>query len=146
MSLIEKIDELEKHLVKNNSYFEGAEWLFGKVREAILSEQKNATEHDGCDGCLHEEKTNEEYPCNHCKQCYIDQWKPKLKPTIGDKIRESNEGLAEFINRLSAYEDTGLTPEEIQELQADRDYWKAEALKHCAKLGEIKLLVGRTNG
>jgi len=27
------------------------------------------------------------------------------------------------------------------ELKADRDYWKAEALKHC--LGEIKLLVGR---
>lgn len=97
MSLIEKIDELEKHLVKNNSYFEGAEWLFGKVREVILSEQKNATEHDGCDGCLHEEKTNEEYPCNHCKQCYIDQWKPKPKQTIGDKIRESNESLSAFI-------------------------------------------------
>ena len=66
------------------------------------------------------------------------------------------------------YEDTGLTPEEIKVLKefrdknkgveeyfetcvakdkaiADRDYWKAEALKHCAKLGEIKLLVGRTN-
>ena len=77
------------------------------------------------------------------------------------------------ITRLCEYEDTGLTPEEIQSLQkeyisfsqdyellskdfsmicdkydnlqADRDYWKAEALKHCAKLGEIKLLVGRTN-
>ena len=80
----------------------------------------------------------------------------------------------EIIKRLSEYEDIGLTPEEIRELQqdyhdgeyeycgeygtdscqfqhkleklqADRDYWKAEALKHCAKLGEIKLLVGRTN-
>lgn len=40
MSLIEKIDELERHLVKNNCYFEGAEWLFGKAREAILSQQK----------------------------------------------------------------------------------------------------------
>ena len=75
-----------------------------------------------------------------------------------------DDGIHEWINRLSAYEDTGLTPEEITtlkeeldisrsevqglsrrliELQADRDYWKAEALKHCAKLGEIKILVGR---
>ena len=75
-------------------------------------------------------------------------------------------------DRLAEYEDTGLTPEEIKELeqnyrdgeyefcgeygtdncqfqykleklQKDRDYWKAEALKHCAKLGEIKLLAGR---
>jgi len=53
--------------------------------------------------------------------------------------------VTDALNRLSAYEDTGLTPEEIKGLKADRDYWKAEALKHCAKLGEIKLLVGRTN-
>ena len=73
-----------------------------------------------------------------------------------------DDGIHEWINRLSAYEDTGLTPEEITtlkeeldisrsevqglsrrliELQADRDYWKAEALKHCAKLGEIKILI-----
>lgn len=32
---------------------------------------------------------------------------------------------------------------ERSQLRADRDYWKAEALKHCAKLGEIKLLAGR---
>ena len=77
-----------------------------------------------------------------------------------------DDGIHEWINRLSAYEDTGLTPEEIKglintnknlvkqndkqykELQKaikDRDYWKAEALKHAAKLGEIKLLVGRSN-
>ena len=77
-----------------------------------------------------------------------------------------DDGIHEWINKLSAYEDTGLTPEEIKGLintnenlvkqndmqylqlkkyRADRDYWKAEALKHCAKLGEIKLLVGRTN-
>ena len=53
------------------------------------------------------------------------------------------EGIYEFINRLSEYEDTGLTPEEIKGVKTDRDYWKAEALKHCAKLGEIKILVGR---
>lgn len=73
--------------------------------------------------------------------------------------------VTDALNKLSAYEDTGLTPEEITtlkeeldisrsevqglsrrliELQADRDCWKAEALKHCAKLGEIKILVGRS--
>ena len=72
--------------------------------------------------------------------------------------------VTDALNKLSAYEDTGLTPEEIKGLvnanenlvkqndkqylqlkkyRTDRDYWKAEALKHCAKLGEIKLLVGR---
>lgn len=75
--------------------------------------------------------------------------------------------VTDALNKLSAYEDTGLTPEEIRtlkeyldisrsevqglskklvDMQADRDYWKAEALKHCAKLGEIKLLMGRPNG
>ena len=49
------------------------------------------------------------------------------------------------ITRLCEYEDTGLTPEEIKGVKTDRDYWKAEALKHCAKPGEIKLLVGRSN-
>lgn len=85
------------------------------------------------------------------------------------------DGIYEMINKLSAYEDTGLTPEEIKEkleilnhnnnalksrvetqycnalklideAEKGRDYWKAEALKHCAKLGEIKLLMGRSNG
>jgi hypothetical protein len=46
---------------------------------------------------------------------------------------------------LEAYRDTGLTPEEIQELKADRDYWEHEAKKWCAKLGEIKFLTGEQN-
>ena len=37
------------------------------------------------------------------------------------------------------------TEKKLLENRADRDYWKAEALKHCAKLGEIKLLMGRSN-
>lgn len=70
--------------------------------------------------------------------------------------------VTDALNKLSAYEDTGLTPEEIKGLintnenlvkqndmqylqlkkyRADRDYWRAEALKQCAKLGEIKILV-----
>jgi uncharacterized protein YacL (UPF0231 family) len=78
--------------------------------------------------------------------------------------RSEIEKIVKLGEKLKAYEDTGLTPEEIKglintndnlvkqndkqykELQKaikDRDYWKAEALKHCAKLGEIKLLMGR---
>ena len=62
--------------------------------------------------------------------------------TINNAEKDINK-LKDIVLRLAEYEDTGLTPKEIKELKADRDYWKAEALKHCAKLGEIKLLVGR---
>ena len=85
--------------------------------------------------------------------------------TINNAEKDINK-LKDIVLRLAEYEDTGLTPKEIKELkeeldisrsevqglsrrlielQADRDYWKAEALKHCAKLGEIKLVVGRSN-
>lgn len=47
--------------------------------------------------------------------------------------------------RLAEYEDTGLTPEEIQEIKADRDYWEHEAKKWCAKLGDQKLLTEKQN-
>lgn len=30
--------------------------------------------------------------------------------------------------------------EKLSETKSDRDYWKAEAMKHCAKLGEIRIL------
>ena len=91
-----------------------------------------------------------------------EDWKPC------DMIFMGMDTAAKISNRLAEYEDTGLTPEEIKVLKefrdknkgveeyfetcvakdkaiADRDYWKAEALKNCATLGEIKLLVGRTN-
>ena len=71
--------------------------------------------------------------------------KGKYPPTTICAEMETWE-VRECMTRLAEYEDTGLTPEEIKKLQADRDYWKAEALKHCAKLGEIKLLMGRSNG
>lgn len=30
--------------------------------------------HDGCDGCYWEDKLGREYPCNECKQNYMDMW------------------------------------------------------------------------
>ena len=41
--------------------------------------------------------------------------------------------------------DTVLSPEEVQELKAERDYWEREAKKWCAKLGEIRLWIGGQN-
>ena len=38
-----------------------------------------------------------------------------------------------------------LSPEEVQELKAERDYWEREAKKWCAKLGGIRLLIGEQN-
>lgn len=40
------------------------------------------------------------------------------------------------------YEQLMEVEKELLNIKTDRDYWKAEALKHCAKLGEIKLLIG----
>lgn len=76
------------------------------------------------------------------------------------------------LNRLAEYEDLGLSPEEVKEqieilehnyksmedtlgrqcnnalkivnkLQKDYDYWKREAIKAKAQLGEIRILVGK---
>jgi rubrerythrin len=65
MSLIEKIDALEEHLVNNNSYFDGAEWLFGKVREAILSEQKETCE------WTQSNEDNNVWECSKCDAVWI---------------------------------------------------------------------------
>jgi hypothetical protein len=40
---------------------------------------------------------------------------------------------------LKPYEDTGLSPEEVEQLKKDEDYWHREALKWASKLGEQRL-------
>lgn len=52
--------------------------------------------------------------------------------------------IANCLVKLTEYEDTELTPEEIKTLQADRDYWEREAKKWCGKLGEIRELTERS--
>ncbi len=85
----------EKHLIEKT---------VARVKEIIQSESEET--HDGCKGCQYEDKQNHEYPCSSCKQCYIDKWKLKQPEIItnGDKIRESNESLAEFIKQQFADE------------------------------------------
>jgi hypothetical protein len=60
-----------------------------------------------------------------------------------------------IINKLISYENTGLTPEAILEINdsysaqidiandlvKDRDYWKRKAITASAKLGEIRILL-----
>lgn len=36
--------------------------------------EDEAEEHDGCDGCAHEDKLGDEEPCKHCKQNYTDKY------------------------------------------------------------------------
>ena len=45
------------------------------------------------------------------------------------------------LHKLKTYEDTGLAPEQIEQLKSDKDFWEREAKKWCAKLGEIRQLV-----
>lgn len=91
-----------------------------------------------------------------------------INPNSGAiRFNDMNQMVA-IIDKLRQYEDTGLTPEEIKELEikyredeheycgeygtdecqfqhrletlhADRDYWKTEAIKATAELGEIKI-------
>lgn len=65
------------------------------------------------------------------------------------------------LERLHEYEETGLTPNEVIKLndfvssqlaiaiskqvkaEKERDYWKREAIKANAMLGEIRILIGK---
>jgi hypothetical protein len=46
------------------------------------------------------------------------------------------------IERLAAYEDTGLTPEKIVHNSKAYDYWEREAKKYCSQLGEMQIKLG----
>lgn len=52
------------------------------------------------------------------------------------------EEIKEHENRYRAYRNAcgGMAPSEVAALKADRDYWRAEALKWCAKLGENRIM------
>lgn len=69
----------------------------------------------------------------------------------------ANASICYAIDKLAEYEDTGLTPEEIQidirifkelweekikEVTKQRDFWECEAKKYCSQLGEIRIKFG----
>ena len=35
-----------------------------------------------CEECEHFSKSSSQYPCSHCRNCYIDQFKAKIKKEI----------------------------------------------------------------
>lgn len=43
-----------------------------------------------------------------------------------------------IFSKLAEYENTGLIPEEITEIKADRDFWEREAKKWCNQLSELR--------
>ena len=76
--LIQKIDdELEHHIaVKINAssltvstYHEGAIFGLKLAKQFIQSEPEEA-----CEGCKHERKAGDEYPCSNCKRCWCDKY------------------------------------------------------------------------
>jgi hypothetical protein len=48
-------------------------------------------------------------------------------------------GMADIRETLKPYEDTGLKPEEIEDLKKTEEYWHKEAVKATAELGELKM-------
>lgn len=53
-----------------------------------------------CIGCDYEKEETDTVPCCMCSRLTEDEYRPKKPLTIGDRIRESNESLAEFINHI----------------------------------------------
>ena len=66
--VLKKIDELEQDLLKRNCYFEGAEWIFNKVKEIILAEQKEPKGYHICNDTSNDRYyRNKGYKyCPHC--------------------------------------------------------------------------------
>lgn len=88
------------------------------------------------------------------------RFQSKMEGQVLSQWGFTKEDVEDALNELQAYRDTGLTPEEIKDYEemftayrhicggkspeeieqiiSDRDYWKAEALKWCSKLGDMK--------
>lgn len=163
MSLIEKIDaEIEKLWKEDEGRGSNTVPIIvlglEKAKEIILSEQKEPCEY--CKYIYTIEATSYAYTepiaslsglseINYCPKCGRPLNQPSATDnnvvTIGDKMRECGEKLSKFIETITNTKDTALSPEEAQELKAERDYWEREAKKWCAKLGEIRLLIGEQN-
>ena len=69
-------------------------------------------------------------------------WRPLPEPY---KELDTDNNVVTKSSKDNNTKDAYLSPEEAQELKAERDYWEREAKKWCAKLGEIRLLIGEQN-
>ena len=69
-------------------------------------------------------------------------WRPLPDPY---KQLATDNNVATKTGKDNNAKEADLSTEEAQELKAERDYWEREAKKWCAKLGEIKMLIGEQN-
>ena len=123
MRLIEKIDaeikerknasfiqaysmEVEKEKSHNQGEIKGLELakqiILSEQKEPYIAERVEAKKYlqeikKCCTGCDYENVETDIVPCCICNRLYEDEFRPKKLLTIGDKIRESNESLAEWI-------------------------------------------------
>lgn len=51
------------------------------------------------------------------------------------------EAETDYCETFASYEDTGLTPEQVEKLSEDLKYWKNEARKQAATAGEIRIVL-----
>lgn len=83
-----------------------------KVEQPVITIGDISEQKEPCKGCKHygnyENEVEYGYPspCTKCKRRCVDNYQPDATDinvttkTIGDKIRESNESLAEFIYKI----------------------------------------------
>lgn len=64
---------------------------FGSLVSNIFSGDDTDCDEENkqCEECEHFEKTNTEYPCSHCRNCYTDHFEPKKD---GTNETEQSEG------------------------------------------------------
>jgi hypothetical protein len=48
------------------------------TESAFLEEVIKAVDGRDCNQCQYVSKHATEYPCSHCRNCYVDQFKPKM--------------------------------------------------------------------
>ncbi|SHI43377.1 hypothetical protein [Parasporobacterium paucivorans] len=59
------------------------------------------SEYKGCEFCKYQDKDDDEMPCVECSHAYSSEFEPIPPKTNGEAIRESNESLAEFIDKAT---------------------------------------------
>lgn len=62
----------------SNCIYEFIKWLY----------EDDGEEHDGCDGCKHEHKREDESPCTECAMNYTSKWEHRPKKTRQDEFLE----------------------------------------------------------
>jgi hypothetical protein len=72
--------------------------------------------------------------------CHGHRYGPAAFPSkYGTSNPQEYKNYCEMVDTIAEYEDTELTPGEIQELIKSEDYWHRDAIKWAAQLGEYRM-------